>query len=100
MFAQCKLFVVAFALVLGGIVSCASSMADTSPQATPFATPRLAGLMTDVRLVEFSGMAVARRKNRFWAINDGGQAPVLWQIDQKGKIVAQLNKLPIESLID
>lgn len=59
-------------------------------EAMPFASPRLAGLMTDARLVEFSGMAPARRKDRFWAINDGGQDPILWQIDNKGKIKSQL----------
>ncbi len=98
MVAQCKLFLVAFALALGSMVLSSASSADASAQASTFATPRLAGLMTDVRLVEFSGMASARRKNRFWAINDGGQAPVLWQIDQKGKIVAQLKLENVENI--
>jgi hypothetical protein len=93
-----KPFLVALTLFVGSVVLCASSIADASAQVTPFATPRLAGLMTDVRLVEFSGMAPARRKNRFWAINDGGQAPILWQIDQKGKIVTHLKLENVENI--
>ena len=70
----------------------------TSATKMPFAAPRLAGLMTDVRLVEFSGMAPARRKNHFWAINDGGQEPILWQVDAKGKIKGQLHLKNVENV--
>jgi hypothetical protein len=58
--------------------------------AAPFGPPALAGLMTDARLIEFSGLAPARQKNRFWAINDGGEDAVLWQIDEKGRIQEKL----------
>ena len=96
--AKYKPFLAALAYAMGSIVLCGSSIADASAQLTPFAAPRLAGLMTDVRLVEFSGMAPARRENRFWAINDGGQDPILWQIDQKGKILAQLKLENVENI--
>lgn len=86
--------------LLLGMLLCGALMAGapTESEAMPFSTSRLAGLMTDARLVEFSGMAPARRKNRFWAINDGGQDPILWQIDEKGKIKAQLNLQNVENI--
>ena len=92
-----KAFSGVFTLLLGLFLS-GTAFADASAEPMPFASPRLAGLMTDLRLVEFSGMAPARRKNRFWAINDGGQAPILWQINEKGKIKAQLNLQNVENI--
>jgi hypothetical protein len=56
----------------------------------PFGRPKLAGLMTDLRLVELSGLAPARYKERFWGINDGGQAAILWLIDGAGNIMDQM----------
>ncbi len=89
-------------LALLSVLVYASSFAAAPPKAQaptmPFAAPQLAGLMTDVRLVEFSGMAPARRKNRFWAINDGGQDPILWQVDVKGKIKTQLRLENVENV--
>ncbi len=81
-----------------GMVLCGRSIAATPADAMPFAAPKLAGVMTDSRLVEFSGMAPARRKNRFWAINDGGQDPILWQVDDKGKIKAQVRLDGVENI--
>ena len=95
-----KVFLAAQAAVLGCMLFCGASNAG-APAATspmPFAAARLAGLMTDARLVEFSGLAPARRKNRFWAINDGGQEPILWQVDDKGKIKAQLRLENVENI--
>ncbi len=88
--AKFKVFSGVVASLLGLFLN-STAFADASAEPMPFASPRLAGLMTDLRLVEFSGMAPARRKDRFWAINDGGQDPILWQIDAKGKIKAQLS---------
>ncbi len=87
----------AFAAVLG-LLFCSTLNAGAPTEVMPFASLKLAGLMTDVRLVEFSGMAPARRKDRFWAINDGGQEPILWQIDAKGKIKTQLRIEGVENI--
>jgi hypothetical protein len=59
-------------------------------QRAPFAAPELAGLLTDTRLVEFSGIAPSVESRRFWAINDGGQAAILWQINERGKIQGEM----------
>lgn len=94
-------FVAPQAAVLSMLLyGCSFAGASTKAQAPtmPFTAPQLAGLMTDVRLVEFSGMAPARRKNRFWAINDGGQDPILWQMDVKGKIKTQLRLQNVENV--
>ena len=98
--AKYKVFSAASALIFGFTFLCGLSIAgaEISSNKTPFAAPRLAGLMTDVRLIEFSGMAPARRKNRFWAINDGGQDPILWQVDEKGKIRGQLQLQNVENI--
>ncbi len=63
----------------------------------PFGPPTLSGLMTDARLIEFSGLAPARQKQRFWAINDGGQDAALWQIDEKGSITGTL---PLQDIVN
>jgi hypothetical protein len=62
----------------------------------PFDNAKLAGVLTDARLIEFSGMAPAAKKKHFWAINDGGQAAILWQIDSAGKIAGQTELLSSE----
>jgi hypothetical protein len=59
-------------------------------QRAPFAAPELAGLLTDNRLVEFSGIAPSVTNRRLWAINDGGQAAILWQINERGKIQGEM----------
>ena len=95
-----KVFSAAAALQFGIMFLCDIAIAGSvvATKTTPFGVPQLAGLMTDARLIEFSGMAPARRKNRFWAINDGGQEPTLWQLDEKGKIRAQLQLQNVENI--
>jgi hypothetical protein len=49
--------------------------------------PVLESILTDERLIEFSGLAPSHlRKDRMWAINDGGATPSVWLLDPKGKI--------------
>ena len=67
-----------------------SAAAGTDFQLAPFGAPVLAGLLTDSRLIEFSGLAPSAQKNRFWAVNDGGQAAVLFHTDGSGKIVSEM----------
>lgn len=67
-------------------------------QLAPFDTPVLAGLLTDPRLVEFSGLAPSARKNRFWAINDGGQEAILYHTDSNGKIVSEVRMQEVENI--
>ncbi len=62
--------------------SCALSFEPAAVEA-----PVLESILTDERLVEFSGLAPSRiHKDRMWAINDGGATPSIWLVDQKGKI--------------
>ena len=70
----------------------------TEFQLAPFATPVLAGLLTDSRLIEFSGLAPSAQKNRFWAVNDGGQAAVLYHTDGSGKIVSEMRMQDVENV--
>jgi hypothetical protein len=62
----------------------------------PFESARLAGVLTDARLIELSGLAPAAKKNHYWAVNDGGQAAILWQLDASGKIKNQSEMLDQE----
>ncbi len=73
-------------LALTGVLVLTLQSAEALPELSQYVA-RPAGIMTDQRLVEFSGMAPSRRVDRrFWAINDGGQAASLWQIDARGRI--------------
>lgn len=56
----------------------------------PFA--RLSGLILNSELREISGMAASRvHEGVLWVHNDGGHAPVLYAISQRGRLLARLN---------
>jgi hypothetical protein len=62
-------------------------------------TPSIAGLMNDARLVEFSGMAPSRLSSKkLWALNDGGQEAVLWQLDLQGQIQGSLRMRGVQNV--
>lgn len=53
----------------------------------PVARASIAGIVTDPALGELSGLAVSgRAKDRFWAINDGGNGSHLLLIDGRGRV--------------
>jgi hypothetical protein len=76
-------------LMLSILLLQTASLAQPKFEMAPFQNAALAGVLTDARLVELSGLAPAARKNRYWAVNDGGQAAILWQVDASGKIQDQ-----------
>lgn len=83
------------ALALPGL---SHSAARTEFQLAPFSTPVLAGLLTDPRLIEFSGLAPSAQNNRFWAINDGGQDAILFQTDGAGKILSEVRMQGVDNI--
>lgn len=85
-------------LLLALALSGRCTAASPELRLAPFSTPILAGLLTDTRLVEFSGLAPSATKNRFWAVNDGGQDAILFQIDGSGKIVAEMRMQGVENV--
>ncbi len=66
--------------------------ADAVPR--PAGRVTVAGILSDARLSEISGLAVSRRaKDRYWALNDSGNEAALYLIDGRGRIRSEL---PIE----
>ena len=56
-----------------------------------WSAPEIAGLMTDARLAETSGLAPSRRQaGRFWALNDGDNTPELHLMSDAGARVASV----------
>lgn len=70
------------------------------PLDTHYQAPEISGLLSDARLVELSGLAAASgRRERWWAINDGGNQQVVFLIDNKGSIKGEL-RLPSVPNVD
>ncbi len=56
----------------------------------PVARPAIAGIVTDPALGELSGLAASRQaRDRYWAINDGGNGNRLVLIDGRGHVLRQ-----------
>lgn len=54
----------------------------------PVSRPGIAAIITDPRLGELSGLARSRRmRERFWAINDGGNGNKLLLLDSRGHVL-------------
>ena len=65
--------------------------ASSAAQANPWTTPEIAGLMTDERLAETSGLAPARRHpGRFWTHNDSGHPSELHLMSATGTRIASV----------
>jgi len=62
----------------------------TTPAAGGWSPPRIAGLMTEARLTETSGLAAASRPGHWWVINDSGHPAELHLMDASGKRVASV----------
>lgn len=70
------------AMVLAGL----AGAAEAAP-ARPVARPAIAGIVTDPALGELSGLAASQRaRDRYWAINDGGNGAHLLLIDGRGRV--------------
>lgn len=81
----CKLGLAA-ALVLA--IGAASLRAD--PAEEPLEGVQIAGILTDARLGELSGLdASLREPDRFWALNDGGNGNFLFLLDSRGRVLRQ-----------
>ncbi|MBK9657765.1 MAG: hypothetical protein IPO66_21075 [Rhodanobacteraceae bacterium] len=60
----------------------------------PIARPSIAGIVTDPQLGELSGLASSHhQRDRYWAINDGGNGNHLLLLDGRGRV---LKKLPVD----
>lgn len=58
--------------------------------APPLGRALIAGIITDNRLSELSGLdASLRRRDRFWALNDSGNGNFLLLLDTRGKVLRQ-----------
>lgn len=57
----------------------------------PVARPSIAGIVTDPALGELSGLAPSRSaRDRYWAINDGGNGNHLLLVDGRGRVLRKL----------
>jgi len=72
-----------------------------APAATlrPVGRPAIAGIVTDPALGELSGLAASRRaRDRYWAINDGGNGNRLVLIDGRGHVLRQYTLTGAENI--
>lgn len=70
------------------LAALALCVAACAPPSLPFA--RLAGLVTDKRLDEISGLAASHvHPDVLWALNDSGNGPYLYAIDRHGGVRAR-----------
>ena len=71
----------------------AMPLVAASTQAAPsrWSAPEIAGLMSDARLAETSGLAPSRRQpGRFWTLNDGDNSAELHLMSETGARVASI----------
>jgi len=61
-----------------------------TPAASGWSAPRIAGLMTEARLTETSGLAAASQPGHWWVLNDSGHPAELHLMDASGKRVASI----------
>ena len=65
----------------------------------PVARPAIAGIVTDPALGELSGLAVSRyQRDRYWAINDGGNGNRLVLINGRGHVLRQYRVAGAENI--
>lgn len=75
--------------VLRGLI--ATVMAAVAATAAAQRVPEMAGLISDGRLAEISGMAASpSTPDRWWVHNDSGSPADVYAIDTKGRVQAQL----------
>jgi hypothetical protein len=79
----------------------ANTPPDTDPHDEPFSgtiSTRLSGRLQDPQLGELSGLAAsAKYTDTLWAINDSGNAPVLYAITAAGRVISR-HTLPFPNL--
>ncbi len=64
----------------------------------PVARPSIAGIVTDPALGELSGLAPSRSaRDRYWAINDGGNGNHLLLVDGRGRVLRKLSVDGVEN---
>lgn len=61
-----------------------------TPAASGWSAPQIAGLMTEARLTETSGLAAASLPGHWWVINDSGHPAELHLMNTDGKRVASV----------
>ncbi len=65
----------------------------------PVGRPGIAGIVTDPVLGELSGLAVSHQmRDRFWAINDGGNGNRLILLDGRGRVLRNLEVAGAENI--
>ncbi len=75
--------------VLALLVAWPASTLAVPPR--PVARPSIAGIVTDPALGELSGLAPSRSaRDRYWAINDGGNGSRLLLVDGRGRVIREL----------
>lgn len=68
-----------------------TSTANAAKPPRPVGRINIAGIVTDSRLSELSGLAASQRMaDRYWAINDGGNGSKLLLIDGRGRVHSEV----------
>lgn len=74
------------------VLMVSSLTAAAEPPPRPVSRPGIAGIVTDPALGELSGLAPSRRvRDRYWAINDGGNGNRLLLLDSHGRVLRELS---------
>lgn len=85
-------------LCLLGLLLIWPALALTVPP-RPVARPSIAGIVTDPALGELSGLAVSQiAKDRYWAINDGGNGNHLLLLDGRGRVLRKVEVAGVENV--
>lgn len=81
-----------------GLLLVWSALALAAPP-RPVARPSIAGIVTDPALGELSGLAVSHSaRDRYWAINDGGNGNHLLLVDGRGRVLRKLDVDGVENI--
>jgi len=80
------------------LFSCTATI-STAQAPRPVARPAIAGIVTDPALGELSGLAPSHRaRDRFWAVNDGGNAHSLILLDGRGRALHEVQVTGAENV--